>query len=212
MLAHRTCSYRYRWAFAYGGGWDNSSRQNLFLATNDDGGGDPDDEMATPQRLLFGEKDVKISPARKRPGTIDDYLKDDDDYEWKSICWIDSKVRVKTDLPITIDVLRERLANILATEPHTYSSYVKQGLIRRCRNTHEQRSSTGGNVRPSIRSRSGPVLVRACPVVSIGRRAWRRHDRWRRSAGCIPFADGRLARPGRENRYNGMTRPPDNWL
>jgi hypothetical protein len=98
---------------------DNSSRQNLFLTTNDDGGGDPDDEMATPQRLLFGEKDVKISPARKRPGTIDDYLKDDDDYEWKSICWIDSKVRVKTDLPLTIfDVLRERCGLLTFSPPN----------------------------------------------------------------------------------------------
>ncbi|KAL3794846.1 hypothetical protein ACHAW5_004368 [Stephanodiscus triporus] len=70
---------------------DDSSRKNLFRTTDDEGGGVPEEDIATPQRLLFGEKDVNISPARERPGTIDDYLKDDDDYEWKSICWIDSK-------------------------------------------------------------------------------------------------------------------------
>ena len=65
---------------------DDSSRRNLFCTTHAEGGGAPDDKMALPQRLLFGEKDVKISPALNRLGTIDDYLKDDDDYEWKSIC------------------------------------------------------------------------------------------------------------------------------
>lgn len=80
---------------------DDSSRRNPFRATNDEGVGVQDDEMATPQRLIFEEKDVNTSPARKRGSTIDEYLKDDDDYEWKSICWIDSKVRVKAESPFT---------------------------------------------------------------------------------------------------------------
>ena len=80
---------------------DDSSRRNLFRATNDERVGVRDDEMATPQRLVFEEKGVNTSPARKRGSTIDEYLKNDDDYEWKSICWIDSKVRVKADSPFT---------------------------------------------------------------------------------------------------------------
>jgi len=81
--------------------WDDSSRRDLFRATKDEGVGVQDDEMATPQRLIFEEKDGNTSPARKRGSTIDEYLKDDDDYEWKSICWIDSKVRVKAESPFT---------------------------------------------------------------------------------------------------------------
>jgi len=80
---------------------DDSSRRNLFRATNDEGVGVQDDEIATPQRLLFDEEDVNASPVRKRGSTIDNYLKDDDGYEWKSICWIDSKVRINVDSPFT---------------------------------------------------------------------------------------------------------------
>jgi hypothetical protein len=63
---------------------DVSSRRNLFFTTDNEGGEVNDDEFA---------KEIKTSPAPKRRGAVDDYLKDDDEYVWKSICWIDSKVR-----------------------------------------------------------------------------------------------------------------------
>lgn len=100
--------------------WDDSSRRDLFRATNDEGVGVQDDEMATPQRLIFEEKDGNTSPARKRGSTIDEYLKDDDDYEWKSICWIDSKA-------LFGDV--ETHANSVLPQVETYVHRFGPGLV-----------------------------------------------------------------------------------
>jgi hypothetical protein len=67
---------------------DVSSRRNLFFTTDIEGVEEVhDDEFA---------KEVTTSPTPRRRGDVDDYLKDDDDHEWKSICWIDSKVRIDT--------------------------------------------------------------------------------------------------------------------
>jgi hypothetical protein len=78
---------------------DVSSRRNLFFATDTEWAGENGDEFA---------RVVKTSPTPKRCGSMDDYLKDDDDYEWKSICWIDSKVRA--DVGFSCIVLRGKIA------------------------------------------------------------------------------------------------------
>ncbi len=87
---------------------------------------------------------------------------DDELYEWKIICWIDSKVRRISGEYCLVSIPLVAFDQRRLVYMHTI------GFIWRCGYAHQQRIATSRNIRPSVWSRTCLVLVWSCPIVSTG--------------------------------------------